>query len=281
MEIVMAWFVGGLIGRWLGHTYLVSYLGWSEVCGWLSVPIGSAIAWLAVEVRAIVPALKHAYRWTTKPGFPKEVTKYVTTTKNIFVDDTKEFRREWNWRILRVVSCGLLLSSWFLLLVALVVASGNLICLPAAVFPVYMSIGVDKFFRYMYWEGETYDRPWRDGESEERREALEWTFCFLLFNPISAVLVCLLVACSYWLFTTLAEVVVWISCVLWKTIRMVNSSQRMVAMTGAIIGLSVSQIYGFNPAICGGVCVLAGLTERLIFTLFERAVLKFGAKQQV
>ena len=108
---------------------------------------------------------------------------------------------------------------------------------------------------------------------------MENFFCFLRQNPVSVFGILLLIAVPYYLAIVVKGVTVLLGKVIWKTIQMINSSQRMAAMTGAAIGLSISQVYGFNPVICGVVSILAGLVERSIFVLVEKTVRGLKVKQ--
>ncbi len=290
----MAWFVGGLIGRLLGHTYLVGYLGWPEVVGWFSVPIGAVVAWLWVAKEAIVPALKHSYRWTKKPVHFVNWAESFSQAQKRLVMDGREFKSNWGWRVLNATSIGLLVGLWLVglgVLSAIIVEArvpynkdnmynlyvAGFVFMTAVSFLSVFLIGcISQFLEARRWT-RFFEKPLTG--NEVRDVATENFFCFLSQNPVSVFGILLLIAVPYYLAIVVKGVTVLLGKVIWKTIQMINSSQRMAAMTGAAIGLSISQVYGFNPVICGVVSILAGLVERSIFVLVEKTVRGLKVKQ--
>jgi len=284
MEIVLAWFVGGLVGRLLGHTYLVGYLGWPEICGWLSVPIGSAVAWLAVEIKVIIPAIRHACRWTPSPLRLTGWVGCIHLVRKNLTADCHKFKDNWGWRVLNATSLGLLIGLWLIVLgivgaiagenciasdfgESTPIVCGGIFLLTFAFCSAYAVGWSNSFLEDRGWDG-FFDR--RQTDNSVRDGAIDSTLEFLQMNPIS-VYALLLFAVAYYIVFALKAIIVWLGKIIWRTIRMINSSQRMAAMTGSAIGLSISQIYGYNPVLCGGVCVMAGLIERAVFVLVEGA----------
>ncbi len=123
-EMVMALFVGGCLGRLMGHTFVVGYLGLPEFTGWLSVPIGSAIGWIMVEVKSVAPALKHAYRWTRRPVSLAFVTESLNRIGQYADRDWRVFRKGWRWRMLGATSIGLLIGLWAITILVLGISTG-------------------------------------------------------------------------------------------------------------------------------------------------------------
>jgi len=291
-ELVMAWIVGGLFGRLIGHTYLVGHLGWPEFSGWLSVPIGAVAGWLWVERKALAPAFRHAYRWTQKPARLASWAESFSRAREHLVADGHEFKSNWCWRVLNAVSIGLLIGLWLVVLGVLSAIAGvnadktvskyapliggGICFVTVTCLSMCLAVGSGKFLAARGWD-KFFEK--RTTGNAVRDDAVENFLGFLQINPVSVFGILLLIAVPYYIGVNIKEVIVWIGQVLWKTIRMVNSSQRMAAMTGATIGLSISQIYGFNPVICSGVCVVSGLVERFVFALAEKAVLRLRARR--
>lgn len=290
VELVAAWFVGGFVGRMLGSFCLVDLLGLPRIYGWLSVPIGAAIAWLVVDIKAVVFAVKHAYKWVNSPITREEIAKSLAKDIDLLVGECKEFRSGWGWRIFGSICWGLQVGMWLLAIIlpciwiffdSMIDARGrynlenawgcsfvSMIVL-AAIYVVALA-GVSKLLETKNWE----DFFQASYTNHPRYEATQGFLCLLAYSPVSVV-IWGLVALSI----ATAEVACWLWRIAWKVIGMVNSSQRMAALTGAAIGLSISQIWGYNPVVCGTVCVVAGLVERLVFLLAEKAVLAVKARR--
>ena len=286
-ELVLAWFVGGFLGR-LMAVGITNWLGLSAIWSWLGVPIGAGIAWMTVDFHQLVFSFRHSLKWT-KPKFVESVQGAVIQCGRYLERDWQEFKPDGKWKSISCVSTGSLVSFWLIppvLFWLYVNETGNrppyitlfdklcllfvLLFFTGIVAFLLIGLGIS-FLEERKWDGFLVPRI-RSELSEllattslgRKREAYKKTIIFLTFNPVSAILLSIF-ACLYCL-------PVWLGKAAWRTIQMVNSNQRITALTGAAIGLTISQIRSYNPLICGGVCVIAGLLERALFGLIVQAV---------
>jgi len=270
-ELVLAWFVGGFIGR-LVAVGITNWLGLSSIWAWLGVPIGAGFAWMAVDFRQLVFSFRHSLKWLEyQPLSDGYIKKTLPACLETLVLDWNEFSsKQMKWRIISSFSSGLFWGFWFVLCLGLgfifatTPAKPN-IPTPLAYFMGFSYVGAfailcgaycEEFLKKVHLNGFLKFKS-SHSDSEEKAHAYESFVFFITYNPISMMLMTTLICLYTW--------PIWFGRVVWKTIKMVNSSQRIMALTGAAIGLTISQIWGLNPVVCGGVCVIAGLVEHVIF----------------
>lgn len=114
LELVMAWFVGGFLGRLLAIS-LTDWLGLASIWAWLGVPVGAGIGWALVDFRHFAFALRHEYRWTKRPELISAIGEALSEARSVLREDWEEFRSDgMRWRILFGVSGGLFCAMWII-----------------------------------------------------------------------------------------------------------------------------------------------------------------------
>jgi hypothetical protein len=293
IDIVLAWFVGGFIGRLVGASILVKALNLPPIYGWLSVPIGAGAAWIWVDIKQIIPALRHSYRWAKRglvqrPMIGVDILADHNGVIRYFKNIIREFHTNCGWRIFGALNRGLLMGTWVCLIYMtfiygwqecrgteismwsslVAVTRGLAMCSMLGGIMLILLVIVCSFFGKLGWDKKIYNRQ-TILLNDEKKEALEYFWTFLLFNPLSLLGISITII-TYGILRMVAKIGTWVVLIIWRVIQIINKSQRTTVLAGATIGLTISQIFGYNPIICALTCVAVGLVQKAVFHSLDK-----------